>query len=129
MLAKRNLPFEKTLRKIKINRMVEGAITKQENQVIKTSINMVSSKVRFNIIAEGNFNMKVQQHKVNTPLENLKKVLFTNSSKIVPLVSMTLMHPVVRKLFTEEIPDVPLTGRLSQFLKQKEKFTRDQEIS
>ena len=55
MLARRNLPFEKSLRAIKINRMAEGAITPRGNQVIETNINMVNSKVRFNIIAEGNF--------------------------------------------------------------------------
>ena len=41
---------------------------------------------------------------------------------------MTLIHPVVRKLFTEKIPNVPLAGRLSEFVKQWEKITRDQEI-
>ena len=50
-------------------------------------------------------------------LENLKEVPFTNNSKQVPLASITLIHPVVRKLFTEEIPNVPLVGRLSQFVK------------
>ena len=128
MLARRNLPFEKALRTIKINRMAEGAITPRGNQVIETNINMVNSKVRFNIIAEGNFNMEVQQHRVNTSLENLKEVPFTNNSKLVPLASMTLIHLVVRKLFTEEIPNVPLAGRLSQFVKQWEQITRDQEI-
>ena len=109
--------------------MVEGAITTRENQVTETNINIVDSRVRFTIIAEGNFNMGVQQHKVNTSLENLKEVSFTNNSKLVPLTSMTLIHPVVRKLFTEEIPNVPrLAGRLSQFVKQWKKITCDQEI-
>ena len=79
---------------------------------------MANLKVRFSIITEGKFNMKVQQHKVSTTLENLKEVPFTNNSKLVPLASMSLIHPVVRKLFTEEIPNVPLVGRLSQFVKQ-----------
>ena len=35
--------------------------------------------------------------------ENLKEVPFSNNSQEVPLASMTLIHPVVRKLFTEEI--------------------------
>ena len=89
---------------------------------------MVNSKVRFNIIAEGNFNMEVQEHRVNTSLENLKEVPFTSNSKLVPLASMALIRPVVRKFFTEEIPNVPLAGRLSQFVKQWEKITLDQEI-
>ena len=78
---------------------------------------MVDSKVHFNIIAEGNSDMEVQQHKVNTSLENLKEVPFTNNSKQVPLALMTLIHPVVRKLFTKEIPNVPLAGKLSHFVK------------
>ena len=41
---------------------------------------------------------------------------------------MALIHPLVRKLFNEEIPNVPLAGRLSQFVKQWEKVTHDQEI-
>ena len=125
MSARRNLPFERAPRTVKINRMAEGAITTQENQVIETNINMVDSRVHFTIIVEENFNMGVQQHKVNTSLENLKEVPFTNNSKLVPLTSMTLIHPVVRKLFTEEIPNVPrLAGRLSQFARQWKKITR-----
>ena len=123
MLARRSLPFEKTLRTVKINRMAEGTITTRGNIGDRDH-----SRVRFKIIAEGNFNMGVQQHKVNISLRNLK-VLFTNNSKLVPLASMTLIHPVVRKLCTEEIPNVPLAGRLSQFVKQWKKITRDQEVS
>ena len=49
--------------------MAEGAITTRRNHVIETNINMVNSKVRFNIIAEGNFTMEVQQdqHKHGKP--------------------------------------------------------------
>ena len=89
---------------------------------------MVDSRVRFKIIAKRNFNMEVQQHKVNTSLENLKEVPFIYNSKLVVLASVTLIHPVVRKLFIEEIPNLPLAGRLSQFVKQWKKVTRDQEI-
>ena len=89
---------------------------------------MVDSRVRFKIIAKRNFNMEVQQHKVNTSLENLKEVPFIYNSKLVALASVTLIHPVVRKLFIEEIPNLPLAGRLSQFVKQWKKVTRDQEI-
>ena len=113
MLERRNLPFKKAFRTIKINRMAEGAITTRGNQVIEMNINMVDSKVHFNIIVERNFNMEVQQHRANTSLENLNEVSFNNNSKLVPLASVTLIHPVVRKLFTKEIPNVPLAGRLS----------------
>ena len=79
---------------------------------------MVDSRVCCKITVEGDFNMGVQQCKVNTSLENLKEVPFTNNSKLIPLASMTSIHSVVRKLFTEEIPNVLLAGRLSQFVKQ-----------
>ena len=41
---------------------------------------------------------------------------------------MTLLHPVVRNLFIKELPNVPLTGRLSQFVKQWKKITRNLEF-
>ena len=72
--------------------MAEGDITTRGNQVVKTNINMVNYKVHFTIRAEGKFNMEVQKHRVNTSLENLKEVPFTNNSNLVPLASMTLIH-------------------------------------
>ena len=62
----------------------------------------------------------------NTSLENLNEVYFTSNSKLIPLASMTMIHLVVRKSFTEEVPNVPLAGRLPQFIKQWENITRDQ---
>ena len=61
---------------------------------------MLDSRVHFEIIAEGSFSMEVQQHKVNTSLANLKDVPFTINSKLPPLTSTTMIHPVGRKLFT-----------------------------
>ena len=83
MLVRRNLPFEKALRIVKINRMAKGAITTRGNQVIETKINTVNSKVRFNIVAKGSFRMEVQQYRVNTSLQNLNEVPFTSSKKII----------------------------------------------
>ena len=105
MLARKDLLFETALHTVKTNRKMMSAITTRGSQVIET-------------------NIIVQQHKVNTSLENLKEDLFTNISKLVPLASMTIIHPIIRKLFTEEIPNVPLPGRLSQFVKQRKKYTR-----
>ena len=83
--------------------MAEGVITTRKNQAIETNINMVDFRVSFTIIAEENFNMGVQQqHKINTSLENLKEAPFTNNSKLVTLTLMTLIHPVVRKLFMHQ---------------------------
>ena len=39
------------------------------------------------------------------------------------------MHPIIKKLFTKSIPNVPLTGRLAYFIVAAwEKITQDQEI-
>ena len=115
-MARRNLPFERALSTIEISRMAEDAITTWGNQVIEPNINMVNSKVHFNIIAEGNFSIEVQRHRVNTSLGNLRVVPFTNNSKLVSLASITLTHSIVRK------------WRLSQFVKQWEKITCEREI-
>ena len=103
MLARRSLPFEKALRTVKINRMAQGSITTRGNQVIETNIiNMVDSRVRFKIIAERNFITKVEQLKVNISVENLKEVRLTNNSKLMSIASMTLIHLVVTKSFSEK---------------------------
>ena len=103
MLARRSLPFEKALRAVKMNRMAQGSITTRGNQVTETNgINMVDSRVRFKIIVEQNFITKVEQHKVNISAENLKEVRLTNNSKLMPIASMTLIHLVVTKSFSEK---------------------------
>ena len=110
MLARRSLPFEKALRTLKINRMAQGSSTTRENQVIETNIiNMVDSRVRFKIIAERNFITKVEQHKVNISVENLKEVRLTNNSKLMPIASMTLIHLVVQNNFPKNTKFI--TGR------------------
>ena len=130
MSTRKILSFKRVLRTVKINHMAEGAITTPKNQVIVTNINMVDFRVSFTIIAEENFNMGVQQqHKINTSLKNLKEVPFTNNSKLVTLTLMTLIHPVVRKLFTKEIPNAPrLAGMISHFVIHLKQITCDQEI-
>ena len=72
--------------------MAEDAISTWGNQVIEPNINMVNSKLHFNIIAGGNFSIEVQRHRVNTSSENLKVVPFTNNTKLVSLASITLIH-------------------------------------
>ena len=69
--------------------------------------------VRFQSAFQNNSGSKFQygqylQHKVNTCLEYQKEVPFSNNSNHIPLASMTLIHPVVRKLFTKEMPNLSL---------------------
>ena len=65
-VGEKNLPSEKAHCTIKINRTAEGAITMRGNQVMETNTTTVNSKVRFNVITERNFNIEVQQHRLNT---------------------------------------------------------------
>ena len=90
--------------------MAQDSITTRENQVIETNIiKMVNSRVRFKIIAERNFITKVEQHKVNISVENLKEVRLTNNSKLMPIASMTLIHLVVQNNFPKNTKFI--TGR------------------
>ena len=51
MLARKGIPFERALRTVKTNRIVESAIIARESQVVEVKvINMVASRVRFKII-------------------------------------------------------------------------------
>ena len=96
MSARKILSFENALCTVKTNHMAEVSYyyagkagnLEQHNKY---------GRIHLKIIAEGNFNMKIQQHKVNTSLENLKEISFTNDSKLVPLASLAMIHPVVRK--------------------------------
>ena len=72
-------------------------------------------------------NMEIQQHKVNTSLENVKKMSLTNNPKLVPLASLRMVH-LVRIIYQRGMTDIPITGRLSQLLKQCKKVTWDKVI-
>ena len=67
--------------------------------------------------SEGNFQHGSSATQGKYLFKNLKEVPFTNNSKLLPMTSVTFIHPVVRKLFTEEIPNLPLARGLSQFVK------------
>ena len=75
--------------------------------------------------------MQVQHQMVNTAFTIQKEVPTTSNSKLVPLIKIaTLEHayPIIRKLFTKSIPNVPLAGRLAYFIAAWEKTTQDQEM-
>ena len=117
MLVKRSLPFEKALHTIKINRMTRrgGAITTRGNQVIETNKNMVNSKVRFNIIAEGSFNMEVQQHigkylfrksKSGPKIQDTsssKKIIYGGNTKCTTGRKATTVYKTVGKNYVQPI--------------------------
>ena len=130
MLA-RSFPFKNALRIVKRNRMAEDAITPWGNKVIETNIiNTIVSRVRFKIIALGNFSLEVRQKK-GKYLFRKSKGLFHQKLKTGDTGindHQLLTHPIVRKLFVEKIPNVPLAGIPSQFVKQLKKIKRNQEI-
>lgn len=74
----------------------ESAIIMWKKQVIKTKINKEDIK----ITAEGNSKNEGKYHfrksKVEVPL--------TNNPELVPRTSTRLVHPVIKGLFTKEIP-------------------------
>ena len=102
VIMRKILPFEKALYLTKIDRKVEDDTITQQNQVIKTKTKML------------NFTKML-----DTSFTTQNEVPVTSNSKLVPLINIvTLEHvdPVLRKLFTKSIPNVPLAGRLGSLL-------------
>ena len=65
---------------------------------------------------------------VNTSFTTQKEVPVTSNSKLVPLIKITTLehvHPIIRKLFTKSILNVPLAGRLAYFIAGWEKITQE----
>ena len=68
---------------------------------------------------------------VNTFFTIQKEVPVTSNSELVTLLKIATLeqlHPIIRKLFTKSIPNVPLAGRLSYFIEAWEKIKQDQDI-
>ena len=68
---------------------------------------------------------------VNTSFITQKEVPVTRNSELVPLIKIATLehvHPVIRKLFTKSISNVPLAVSLAYLIAAWEKITRDQEI-
>ena len=62
---------------------------------------------------------------------NIAVPTVTSNSELVSLIKIAApeyVHPVIRKLFTKSIPNVPLAGRLVYFIAAWEKITQGQEI-
>ena len=75
--------------------------------------------------------MQVQHQMVNTSFAIQKEAPVTSNSELVPLIKIATLehvHPIIRKLFTKSIPNVPLAGRLAYFIAASEKITQDQKV-
>ena len=124
------LPFEKALYLTKIDRKVEGDTITRQNQVIETKTKMFDFKTTRVQVPERSI-IQVQHQIVNTSFTIQKEVPVTSNSELVPLIKTATLehvHPIIRKLFTKSIPNVPLAGRLAYFIAAWEKITQDQEI-
>ena len=124
------LPFKKALYLTKIDRKVETDTITQQNQVIKTKTKMFDFKTTRVQVPESS-TMQVQHQMVNTSFIIQKEASVTSNSELVPLKKIATLehvHPVIRKLYTKRIPNVPLAGRLGYFIAAWEKITQDQEI-
>ena len=63
--------------------------------------------------------MQVRHQMVNTSFTIQKEVPVTSNSELVPLIKIATLehvHPVIRKLFTKSIRNVPLARRLAYFI-------------
>ena len=68
---------------------------------------------------------------VNTSFTIQKEFPVISNSELIPpikIVTLEYVHPIIKKLFTKSIPNVPLAGRLPYFITAWEKIAQDQEI-
>ena len=75
--------------------------------------------------------IQVPHQMVNTSFTSKKEVSVTSNPELVLLIKISTLEHVdllIRKLFTKNIPNVPLAGRLPYFIRAWEKISQDQEI-
>ena len=75
--------------------------------------------------------IQVQHQMVNTSFAIQKEIPDTSNSELVPLIKIATLehvHPIIRKFFTNSIPNVQLAGILPYIITAREKMTRDQEM-
>ena len=113
--------FGQALHRTATTRMVEGDFTTVKNRTIETDItrNMVGNKTT-------NGAVLCQVSKV---LDQKLAPLSRKFPELIPEVSLTNIHPLVKKLFTGKIPNLQLAGRLAHVSKNWEKLTQDLESS
>ena len=103
---------------------MEGNTITRQNQVIETKTKMFDFKTTRVQVPES-YIMQVQHQMVNTSFTMQKEVPVTSNSELVPLIKIATLehvHPIIRKLFTKSIPNVPLAGRLAHFIAAWEKL-------
>ena len=94
--------------------MESDTITPQ-NQVIESKTKMFNFKT-MQVQVPASSIVQVQHKMENTFLTIQKEVPVTSNSELVPLIkiaTLALVHPIIKKLFTKSIPNVPLAGGLA----------------
>ena len=129
MIIRKILPSKKAFYLTKIDCKLEGDTITQQNQVIETKTKMSDFKTTRVQVPESS-PMQVQHQMVNPSFTIQKEVLVTSNSEQVRLIKIAYLDHVrsfIRKLFTRNIPNVLLGGRLAYFIAACEKSTQDQE--
>ena len=115
----KNTPFQKGTLPYRNRPQGGGRYYYTTNQVIETKTKMFNFKTTRAQVPES-FIMQVQrQMVVNTSFTIQKEVSVTSNSEMVPLIKIATLehvHPIMKKLFTKNIPNVPLAGRLAYFI-------------
>ena len=108
-------PFGQALHRTATNRMVEGDFTTVKNRTIETDItrNMVENKTTNGAVMS----------QVSKVLDQKLAPLSRKFPELIPKESLTNVHPLVKKLFTEKIPNLQLVGRLAHFSQNWKKLT------
>ena len=123
MIIRKILPSEKALYLTKIDCKLEEDTITQQNQVIETKTKMSDLKI-IRVQVPENSPMQVQHQMVNTYFTIQKEVLVTSNSEQVRLIRIAYFdhaRSFIRKLFTKNISNVPLAGRLAYFIAACEK--------
>ena len=122
----KTLPFKNVLYHTKIDREVEGDTIKRQNHAVETKSKTFDFTTTHMQVPESSI-MQVQHQMVNTSFTIQEKVTVTSNPELVPLIKIPTLehvHPIIRKLFTKSIPNVPLAGRLPDFITAWEKLLR-----
>ena len=130
VVMRKTLPFKKSLYLTKIVRKMEGDTITRVNIAIKTKTKTFDFKTTWVQVPESSI-IQVQHQMVNTSFAIQKEIPDTSNSELVPLIKIATLehvHPIIRKFFTNSIPNVQLARILPYFITAREKMTRDQEM-
>ena len=98
-------PFGQALHRTSTNCIVEGDFTTGKNRTIETDItrSMVGNKTTNGTVVS----------QVSKVLDQNLATLSRKFPELIPIESLTSVHPLVRNLFIGKIPNLQLAGRLA----------------